>query len=95
MSEVSPIQSVQAGRSVSGPAAPGRDAQNVEPAPLRRGTDRVEVSAVAMFMSKLRQLPPVRQDLVDQMREQIASGTYDTPEKLDAAIDEMLRDAEL
>lgn len=58
----------------------------------RRGPDRVEVSAVATYLSKSRLSPPIRQDLVDTVRRQIAAGTYDTADKLDAAIDEMLKD---
>ena len=41
--------------------------------------------------TKLKNLP-VRQELVDSVRQQIAQGTYDTPEKLDAAINELLSD---
>ena len=34
--------------------------------------------------------PPIRQDLVDRVRKEIAAGTYDTPEKWDAALDRLL-----
>lgn len=33
---------------------------------------------------------PIRQDKVNAIRAQIAAGTYETPEKLDAAIDRFL-----
>lgn len=36
---------------------------------------------------------PVRMNLVQRIREEIAAGTYLTEEKLDAAIDGLLRDA--
>ena len=35
--------------------------------------------------------PPVRTDLVARIKSEIASGTYDTPEKFEAAFLEMLR----
>jgi anti-sigma28 factor (negative regulator of flagellin synthesis) len=35
--------------------------------------------------------PPVRADLVARIKAQIADGTYDTPEKFEAAFLEMLR----
>jgi hypothetical protein len=35
--------------------------------------------------------PPIRTDLVERIRREIAAGTYDTPEKLEAALDRMLR----
>lgn len=93
MSEVSPISSVSAGRAVGGSGAPGREAASIiEASPIRRQNDQVEVSAVASYMNKLRQLPPVRQDLVESARTEIANGTYDTPEKFDAAMNELLND---
>lgn len=56
-----------------------------------RGADQVQFSPMASLMGKLQNLP-VRQELVDRVREEIERGSYDTQEKLDAAIDEMLRD---
>lgn len=92
MSDVSPVSSVSASRLVSGSNAPGRDASSmIEAAPVRRQADQVEVSEVAVYMNKLRQLSP-RQDMVEAARAEIAAGTYDTPEKLDAAFEELLKD---
>jgi anti-sigma28 factor (negative regulator of flagellin synthesis) len=63
-----------------------------DPAPaIRRGSDLVEVSDMATYLSKLRQLP-VRQELVDSVREQIANGTYDTADRLEQALDELIQD---
>ena len=70
----------------------GRPGQNAEPRARRRGQDRVEVSALAQSLSRLNQEPPVRQELIDRVRAQIEAGTYDTPERVDAAIDNFLRD---
>ena len=55
----------------------------------QRGSDQVELSRTAQLLSKLAELPDVRQDLVDRVRAEIDAGTYETPEKLDAAIDAM------
>lgn len=93
MSDVSPISSASASRSVGGPTVPGRDASSIiEPKSVRRQGDQVEVSALASYLNKLRQLPPVRQDLVESTRAQIANDTYDTPEKFSAAVDELIKD---
>ncbi|MBX3390911.1 MAG: flagellar biosynthesis anti-sigma factor FlgM [Phycisphaeraceae bacterium] len=61
---------------------------------VSRGEDKVELSTeaqvLAPWLEKLKQIPAVRQDLVDQIRTQIANGSYDTPEKLNAALDGMI-----
>ncbi len=60
-----------------------------------RGEDRVEVSAMALYVSKMQQLPAIREDLVARVRAQIVSGGYDTDERLNAAMDEMMKDVGL
>lgn len=60
-----------------------------------RGTDRVEVSAMALYVSKLQQLPAVRADLVARVRSEINAGVYDTDERMNAAMDEMMKDVGL
>jgi hypothetical protein len=57
-----------------------------------RGADRVEVSSMALYLSKLQQLPAIREDLVARVRAEIEAGTYDTDEKITAAFGEALRD---
>ncbi|MDI1290165.1 MAG: flagellar biosynthesis anti-sigma factor FlgM [bacterium] len=57
-----------------------------------RSTDQVEVSSMATYLSKLSQLPPIRSELVASVRSQIAAGTYDTPDKLEFALGELVRD---
>ena len=53
--------------------------------------DDVQFSAQAYFTSKLRNLP-IREDLVARVRDEIARGKYDSPDKLDKALDEMIGD---
>jgi negative regulator of flagellin synthesis FlgM len=50
----------------------------------------VEVSALAQSLSRLNTDPPVRQDLIDRVRAEIEAGVYDTPERLDRAVDRLL-----
>lgn len=75
-----------------------RDAKVTTAAPVARGEDQVELSTEAQMLSpwldKMKQMPAVRQDLVDQIRAQIANGSYDTPEKLSEALDGMISEAE-
>ena len=89
MSDVSPI-----GRP--GPAAMGRAGHPSRPAPSAgeqaRGRDQVQLSHTARLLSKLHEMPDVRQDVVDRVRAEIESGNYDTPAKLDAAVNQMMEE---
>jgi negative regulator of flagellin synthesis FlgM len=93
MSEINPVVPGQVGRVTGVGPTVGRNVHVSEDSTVRRGTDRVEVSPVALYLNKLKDLP-IRQDLVDTVRQQIAQGTYDTPDKLDAAVNELLNDAQ-
>jgi negative regulator of flagellin synthesis FlgM len=53
-------------------------------------TDRVEISQAAEAAIKATEAGDVRHDLVNQIRSQIAAGTYDTPDKMNAAVDRLL-----
>lgn len=90
------ISSISAGLSPATQAAAvaagiGRTADRGAPASIARGGDQVELSQLASVLQRLRNLP-VREELVDRVRQEVAQGQYDTPEKLDAALDELLRD---
>jgi negative regulator of flagellin synthesis FlgM len=52
--------------------------------------DRVEISAAAAAASQASETGAVRQSLVDNIKAQIAAGTYETPDKLESAIERML-----
>lgn len=60
-------------------------------APARSG-DKVELSRAALYISQLVSRNEIREDLVDRVKQQIADGTYETPQKLDAALEELLSD---
>lgn len=78
------------GRAEPREIAPERPAA----APVQRGEDQLELSEASRLLARLRGLPEIRQDLVDQVRAQIEAGTYETDEKLDVAIEAMLDDVE-
>jgi flagellar biosynthesis anti-sigma factor FlgM len=52
--------------------------------------DEVSISSAADFVSQARELPDVRADRVASIRAAITDGTYETPDKLDAALSAML-----
>jgi anti-sigma28 factor (negative regulator of flagellin synthesis) len=63
------------------------------PAPSAGGvSDVVEISLAAQLAAKLQQVPAVRADLVAQVKGEIAAGTYETPQKVEVAIDRLLSD---
>jgi negative regulator of flagellin synthesis FlgM len=52
--------------------------------------DRVEISPAAEAAIKASEAGGVRHDLVNLIRSQIAAGTYDTPEKMNIAMERLL-----
>lgn len=87
--------------SAISPASPGRfetpnrisdRAEAVQASRVARGEDRVELSDEARYLQKLIEVPPVREDLVARVRAQIEAGTYDTPDRMNQALDALLDD---
>lgn len=54
------------------------------------GVDQLDISPEADLLSQVHNLPEVRQDRVNELRAQIASGTYETDANLDAALSRLL-----
>lgn len=68
--------------------ATARRIEEVKP----HGSDRVELSRQARLMDMLRNLPPVRDDVVQRVRNEIDAGTYETPQRIDLALTRMIED---
>jgi len=52
--------------------------------------DELQISEAARLIEQAQNLPGVREDRVASIRAQIAAGTYETPEKLDVALERLL-----
>ncbi len=52
--------------------------------------DELQISSEAQLIDQVRDLPDIRQDRVNQIRAQIAQGTYETDEKLNIAVGRLL-----
>lgn len=52
--------------------------------------DTVEISTAAKLAAKVHDIPDVRAELVAQVKQQIADGTYETPERIEAAISKLM-----
>jgi negative regulator of flagellin synthesis FlgM len=89
-----PINRVNTPSSVakvaSTPTAPRADQPAANEAPAR-GADRVELSGVQNLLQTLK-ANDIRTDKVASIRQQIESGSYETPDKLDIAADRLLDD---
>ena len=89
MSDINPIARPQQAtfETVSKPASTISDSSA-----STRTSDRVELSDQARLLSKLKELPDVREGLVNSVKSQIESGKYDTDERFDTAVNALLDD---
>lgn len=66
------------------PAAPPPSTSRVS------GADQLDISPEADMLSRLRGIPDIRADRVAELRAAIASGSYETEEKVGVALDRLL-----
>lgn len=92
----SPIGSSTAGltkvhgpHGINAPHAPFRGQPSESTAPSVVG-DSITISPAAEAAIKASETAGVRPDLVNRIRGEIAAGTYETPAKLDAALNRLL-----
>jgi negative regulator of flagellin synthesis FlgM len=52
--------------------------------------DHVEISPLGQMLDGISRLPEIRHEKVEEIRQQIAAGTYETPEKIQVALDRLL-----
>ncbi|MCW5754877.1 MAG: flagellar biosynthesis anti-sigma factor FlgM [Phycisphaeraceae bacterium] len=89
MSDIAPLSSTAASRL--GPTGRITDREPADtPQRIARGEDRVDLSDVARYLQRTSEVPPMREELVNRIRQDIAAGTYDTADRLDQALDAMI-----
>ena len=73
-------------------AAPhgARPAQSLTRPESPQIADQVDISDAARSLEQVRDMPDIRQDRVEAVRQQIAEGAYETPARLNAAIERLL-----
>jgi len=75
---------------------PGSTATGGEVDDVRKPADATTTATdekafdISVWVEKVRQLPDIRHDLVKRVKAEIAAGTYETPERIDAAIDRLM-----
>src|ERR1700677_1699885 len=52
--------------------------------------DQVEISPLGQMLDGISRLPEIRHEKVEEIRRQIADGSYETPAKLELALDRMI-----
>ena len=52
--------------------------------------DHVEISPLGRMLDGISRLPEIRHERVEEVRAQIASGVYETPAKLELALDRLM-----
>jgi len=99
MSEISVIGNAVVGNvpatAPTTTTAPTKPAEVAAPAVDNDGvaaTDHVEFSQKAQMLEKIQQLPSVRQQRIDVIKDAIATNSYVTDDKLDLAIHRMIDD---
>lgn len=85
--------SVQRPSSVQRSLSPGsaKSAPTADPATVATPKDAVEISSAGQLLDKLSKSPEVRAERLAQIKADIASGKYDTDEKLEAAMMNLLQ----
>ncbi len=94
MSDASPISQSTATpvtRLNGKPTSTGASTRAEVPGAARAG-DELELSNRAVLLSRLRELPAIRADLVQRIKSEIDSGAYDTPDKIETALDALVQD---
>jgi negative regulator of flagellin synthesis FlgM len=60
--------------------------------PAMQAGDHVEISEMGRILDEISRVPDVRADKVAELRHAIQAGTYETPEKLEIAVERLLAD---
>jgi len=53
-------------------------------------SDVVEISTAAELAARIQEVPEVRAELVARVKREIEAGTYETSERIDAAVERLL-----
>ncbi len=86
------INGVHAARQPAGVDSVQRTGQAPRAQEVAQGHDVVEISTAARLAAQVQDVPAVRADLVARVKSEIASGVYETSEKLDLAIDRLMEE---
>jgi negative regulator of flagellin synthesis FlgM len=84
------ITKVHGPQGINAPHAPFRGQAAGEVGKTQSASDTVTISSAAEAALQATETSGIRQDVVSRLRAEIASGAYETPAKLDVALDRLL-----
>ena len=71
--------------------APVASQPAAQPSSVAAPRDELEISSVGKMMDRMSETPDVRAERLAQIKEAIENGSYDTDEKLEAALSKIVR----
>jgi negative regulator of flagellin synthesis FlgM len=89
---------------VHGPGSLSRPSPVLQPQPIQAARapeaanpamqtgDHVEISEMGRILDDFSRVPEIRADKVAELRRAIQAGTYETPDKLEIAVERMIED---
>ena len=72
------------------PQRPIEPAETARSSGLEAPQDEIQISPEARLLAEISQTHEIRQERIDEIRSMIASGVYETPEKLSIAVNRLL-----
>ena len=73
-----------------GPSSGGKARNGPSVSNAGKNEDQVQISQAALFLSKIAQMPEIRAEKVEAVRQSLADGTYDIEGKLSVALEKFL-----
>ena len=73
-----------------GPSPGGKPRNGPSMPQAGKSEDQVQISQAALFLSKIAQMPEIRAEKVEAIRQSLADGTYDIDGKLSVALEKFL-----
>jgi negative regulator of flagellin synthesis FlgM len=67
-----------------------RSAQPMSRPEAAQIADEVDISDAARLVEQVQQMPEMREDRIEAVRQQIAAGTYETSDKTNVAVERLL-----
>ncbi|MCD6365441.1 MAG: flagellar biosynthesis anti-sigma factor FlgM [Planctomycetes bacterium] len=88
MTDINGIQGISASKSVQ--PIDISATSSIQQIGLDSISDVVEISTASMLAAKVQDLPPVRTELIARIKSEIATGTYETEERLNIAVNRLM-----